>query len=32
MDNMSFSPFLNSRPEDISMTFETIRRVMDSID
>ena len=32
MDNLSFSPFLNSRPDDISMTFETIKRVLDNIE
>jgi len=31
-DLLQFSPFLNSRPEDITMIFETIRKVLDSID
>ncbi len=32
MDVLQFSPFLNSRPEDMAMTFEKIRKVLDSID
>ena len=32
MDILQFSPFLNSRPEDITMTFEKIRKVLDRID
>jgi beta-alanine--pyruvate transaminase len=32
MDNLSFSPFLNSKAVDISMTFESIRRVLDNIE
>jgi beta-alanine--pyruvate transaminase len=32
MDVLQFSPFLNSRPEDMTMTFEKIRKVLDSID
>jgi len=32
MDTLQFSPFLNSRPEDIDMTFEKVRRVLDRID
>lgn len=32
MDILQFSPFLNSRPEDMTMTFEKIRKVLDSID
>jgi len=32
MDVLQFAPFLNSRPEDITMTFEIIRKVLDSID
>jgi len=32
MDTLQFSPFLNSRPEDIDMTFEKVRRVLDGID
>jgi beta-alanine--pyruvate transaminase len=31
-DLLQFSPFLNSKPEDITMTFETVRKVLDSID
>jgi len=31
-DILQFSPFLNSRPEDISMIFEKVRKVLDSID
>jgi len=31
-DILQFSPFLNSRPEDISMTFDKVRKVLDSID
>jgi beta-alanine--pyruvate transaminase len=32
MDMLQFSPFLNARPEDISMTFEKVRKVLDNID
>ena len=32
MDTLQFSPFLNSKPEDIEMTFETIKRVLDKIE
>ena len=32
MDVLQFSPFLNSRPEDLSMIFDKIRKVLDSID
>jgi beta-alanine--pyruvate transaminase len=31
-DLLQFSPFLNARPEDISKTFEKVRKVLDSID
>jgi beta-alanine--pyruvate transaminase len=31
-DMLQFSPFLNARPEDISKTFDTVRRVLDGID
>jgi beta-alanine--pyruvate transaminase len=31
-DILQFSPFLNSRPEDLAMTFETVRRVLDTVD
>jgi beta-alanine--pyruvate transaminase len=32
MDTLQFSPFLNARPEDITMTVEKIRKVLDSLD
>jgi len=32
MDMLQFSPFLNSRPEDMTMTFEKVRKLLDSID
>ena len=31
-DLLQFAPFLNSRPEDVTMTFETVRKVLDSIE
>ena len=31
-DTLQFSPFLNARPEDITMTVEKIRKVLDSLD
>ena len=31
-DLLQFAPFLNSRPEDISMTIDKVRKVLDSID
>jgi len=31
-DMLQFSPFLNSSPEELTMTFETIRKVLDRID
>ena len=31
MDTLQFSPFLNSKPDDISKTFKTVRRVLDDI-
>ncbi|MBL4838863.1 MAG: aspartate aminotransferase family protein [Kordiimonadaceae bacterium] len=31
-DILQFSPFLNSRPEDLEMIFERVRKVLDSID
>jgi len=31
MDILQFSPFLNSKPDDMTHTFEAIRRVLDSI-
>jgi beta-alanine--pyruvate transaminase len=32
MDLLQFSPFLNSRPDDITMTFEKVRKLLDSVD
>jgi len=32
MDLLQFSPFLNSRPEDITMTFEKVRKLLDAVD
>ena len=32
MDTLQFSPFLNARPEDITMTVEKIRQVLDRLD
>jgi len=32
MDLLQFSPFLNSRPEDITMTFEKVRKLLDCVD
>jgi beta-alanine--pyruvate transaminase len=32
MDVLQFAPFLNSRPDDVTMIFEKIRKVLDSID
>jgi beta-alanine--pyruvate transaminase len=32
MDTLQFSPFLNARPEDITMTVEKIRKVLDRLD
>ena len=32
MDTLQFAPFLNSRPADMDMTFEKVRRVLDSIE
>lgn len=31
-DILQFSPFLNSRPDDIVLTFEKVGRVLDSVD
>ncbi len=31
-DTLQFSPFLNSRPEDLAMTFEKVRKVMDQVE
>ncbi len=32
MDILQFSPFLNARPDDIAMTFESVRKVLDRIE
>jgi len=32
MDILQFSPFLNARPEDITMTVEKVRKVLDRLD
>lgn len=32
MDILQFAPFLNSKPDDVHRTFESLRRVLDSID
>jgi beta-alanine--pyruvate transaminase len=32
LDILQFSPFLNSRPEDITMTVEKVRTVLDTLD
>jgi len=32
MDVLQFSPFLNSRPEDITMTVEKVRKVLDRLE
>ena len=32
MDTLQFSPFLNARPEDITMTVEKVRKLLDSLD
>ena len=32
MDTLQFSPFLNSKPDDIVATFESIQRVLDTIE
>jgi beta-alanine--pyruvate transaminase len=32
MDILQFSPFLNSRPEDITMTVEKVRKVLDGLE
>lgn len=32
MDAIQFSPFLNSKPDDLTRAFASIRRVLDSID
>jgi beta-alanine--pyruvate transaminase len=31
-DTLQFAPFLNSRPDDMSMTMEKIRQVLDGLD
>ena len=32
MDILQFSPFLNSKPDEMQQSFESLRRVLDSID
>ena len=32
MDTLQFSPFLNSNPDEMTRSFETIRRVLDSVE
>ncbi len=32
MDTLQFSPFLNSKPDEMQKSFETIRRVLDTIE
>jgi hypothetical protein len=32
MDTLQFSPFLNSKPDEMQQSFETIRRVLDTIE
>jgi len=32
MDILQFSPFMNSRPEDITMTVEKVRKVLDGLE
>ena len=32
MDNLQFSPFLNSKPDEMEQSFETIRRVIDDVE
>ena len=32
MDTLQFAPFLNSRPEDLTMTVNKIRKVLDGLD
>ncbi|MDT8319818.1 MAG: aspartate aminotransferase family protein [Xanthomonadales bacterium] len=32
MDTLQFSPFLNSRPEDLTMTVEKVRKVLDRLE
>jgi len=32
MDTLQFSPFLNSRPDDMTMTFEKIHKILDNLD
>ena len=32
MDTLSFSPFLNSDPDEMTRSFEAVRRVMDTLD
>ncbi|NND47855.1 MAG: aspartate aminotransferase family protein [Woeseiaceae bacterium] len=32
MDTLQFSPFLNSKPDEMQKSFETIRRILDTIE
>lgn len=32
MDTLQFAPFLNSKPDEMTQSFETIRKVMDSLE
>jgi hypothetical protein len=32
MDTLQFSPFLNSDPDEMTKSFESVRRVMDTIE
>ncbi|NNF15473.1 MAG: hypothetical protein HKN70_01945, partial [Gammaproteobacteria bacterium] len=32
MDTLQFSPFLNSRPDDLHRAFEHVRHVIDELD
>ena len=32
MDTVQFSPFLNSKPDEMTQSFEAVRRVLDSLD
>ena len=32
MDTLQFSPFLNSNPDEMTQSFEAVRRVMDTLE
>jgi adenosylmethionine-8-amino-7-oxononanoate aminotransferase len=32
MDILQFSPFLNSKPDEMTQTFEKIRKLLDLVD